>query len=145
MRIKLTVLFFAMLGTCIGCEADGSPFHAVLAPPNMSVIYIYRPSGSYYGSGVALDIKCDGKKFSTLQESGYTYALVTPGPHTISCETETKSEIPFTAELGRSYYIDAEVEEGFFVGRPRLTMVPEDTGKLAIPSTRQSDDSKEKK
>jgi hypothetical protein len=118
-----------------GCAASGPPFHAVALQPTQAVIYIYRPQVGYAGSAIGLDILCDGKRVGTLCDNGYIYAVVSPGQHTVNCQTETLSQITYDFEAGKSYYIEASVVLGFFEGRPKLTMVPEDTGKLAILST----------
>ena len=125
-----------------GCSASGPMFREVALQNQDSVVYVYRPSGSFRGSAVGLTIECDGKKLGYLWNKGYLYKLITPGHHVVSCSTEQKSEVPFEAKPGKAYYIEAEVELGYFIGRPKLIMVPNEKGKLAILGMRHSDSSK---
>jgi uncharacterized protein DUF2846 len=138
MSKPLSLLGFLVLAALTGCAASGPPFQAVSPPPEQAVIYVFRPSASYVGSGIGLDILCDGQKVGTLLETGYVYTVVPAGRHTITCQTESLAQVPFQAEPGKSYYIQADVEIGIIEGRPKLTMVPEETGKLAILSTKLS-------
>lgn len=129
----------ALLGmVCVGCGASGPAFKPVVIGESEAAIYIYRPGSGYVGSGVMLSIECDKRKIGTLKTNGYVVAVVPPGRHAISCATETKSEVPFQAESGKSYYIEAEVQMGLFIGRPKLTMVPREQGELAILGTKYS-------
>lgn len=136
---RARICLLLLLVGAIGCSgASGSTFQAVPPAPGQAVIYVFRPSNSYAGSGVTLQIKCDGTKFGDLLGNGYVFHKTTPGRHVISCKTETTSEVPVEAVAGRSYYIQADVDMGFWVGRPRLVMVPEEQGRLAIAGTRSS-------
>jgi len=133
--IKDAILLLAML-VLAGCGAPSKPFQAVPPGPGQATIYVFRPSQSYYGSAVGLDVLCDKTKVGTVNAGGYVWKQVNVGHHLISSATERSVEIPFDAEDSRSYYIQADVEPGFWMGRPKLVMVPEEQGKLAILSTR---------
>lgn len=130
LALMIVVLFLS-----VGCQ-QGKPFQAVIPPFGKSVVYVYRTQTGFQGSAVTLAVKCDGQKFGEVQNASYVYAIVPAGKHVISSKTETTSEIPFDAMSGQSYYITADVEWGFWVGRPRLVMVPEEQGRLAILSTK---------
>jgi hypothetical protein len=135
MRVQAIGLLFALLFESVGC-AQGQPFVAIPPPIGKSVVYVYRNSTGYQGSMVSLAVKCDNEKFGEVQNASYVFIAVPAGHHVISSETETKSEIAYDFVAGQSYYITADVDWGFWVGRPRLVMVPEETGKLAILSTK---------
>jgi hypothetical protein len=134
--LAASALLLAITG--LGCAAGGPPFHAVSARADQAVIYVYRPSTDAMGSGMALDMSCDGQKFGSLRWSGYVAVVVMPGAHHISCQIESPAEVNFVAEAGKSYYIQADLQGGIILYRPQLTMVPEENGKLAILSERES-------
>ncbi len=124
---------------------QGRAFEPVSVRSDESVVNVYRPSHSYAGSFVSLPVKVDGDQIGRLPNNGYVYRLLTPGAHIVSSSAEVKAEVPFNAEGGKAYFIKAEVEMGYFIGRPNLTMIPEEQGKLAILGTKYSgktDDSK---
>ena len=128
--LGVVFLLYAVTG-CIGC-ANGPVFSPAKLQSSEAVVYIYRPSGSYQGSSVGLPVQCDDEKLGYLWSKGYLYKVVPPGKHIVSSSTEQKSEVPFTAKAGESYFIEAEVEMEFFIGRPKLIMVPSDHGESAI-------------
>jgi hypothetical protein len=139
MRAKnhLTVLLAGIvLAGVIGCSASGPTFEPVSLQGREAVVYVYRSGHNYMGSGVVLRIKVDGETTGGLKNNGYVYQIVSPGKHEVKCTTEVTRSIPFEAEPGESYYVEAEVQWGFFIGRPKLTMVPKDQGQLAILGTR---------
>jgi len=139
MHKSLLAVVLAAISLGLGCQNNNTdpPFHEVLLAPNESVIYVYRLSNSYEGSAIDPPIVCDGKIIGYLRERTYLYAIVPPGAHIISSKTETESVVHVLTEAGKSYYVEGEVEMGFFEGRPRLTQVPEDIGKLAIVEMRE--------
>lgn len=130
---SLVLAVIAFLG--IGC-AQGRPFQAINPPPGLATVYVYRLTTGYVGSGVNLTVKCDGEPFGQVNNDGYVWRFVSAGRHTISSETESKSEITYDFVPGKFYYIEATVHLGFWIGQPRLVMVPEEQGKLAILSTK---------
>lgn len=126
--------FLSLVG--VGCSASGPAFEPVTLQGEQAVVYVYRPGQSYAGSAVILPVKVDGEEVGGLINNAHTYKVLSPGKHEVSCCTEAKATVPFEVQSGRSYYIEAEVEMGLFLGRPKLTMVPEESGKLAILGTR---------
>jgi hypothetical protein len=140
-KTLLVCLLGLVLISGVGCAnaATGRAFNAVSPEANQAVIYVYRPNPTYVGSAVVLNITVDNEKIGGLKNGGYLFKVVPPGKHAVACKTETTAEVPVEAAAGKSYYIEAAVEMGLFVGRPKLTMVPEETGKLAILSTKLSE------
>jgi hypothetical protein len=128
--------------TSLGCSAKGPRFEPVRLSGDQAALYVYRPSKGHGGSGVDLKIKVDDQAIGKLKPGGYLVTTLAPGSHLVSSKTESDSEIPFTAEANKSYYVEAVIEMGVFVGRPNLRMQPEEIGKLAILSTRLSSDAK---
>ena len=135
MSIALSLLTVAV-ALMSGCSASGPQFKAADLQSDQAVVYVYRNTHTYMGSGVMLNVKCDEQKAGTLINGGYVYRVLSPGEHVVTCTTEATAKVPFKAEAGESYYIEAEVEMGLFIGRPKLTMVPKEQGSLAILGTR---------
>ena len=119
-----------MLGLT-GCEAAGPMFTPAVTQADEAVIYVYR-HGEYTGSAVTLKIDVDDERAGELKPNGYLYKIVPPGPHMVSCKTESKSAVAVDAEPGQSYYIEADVVMGFWVGRPKLSMVMPQIGRANI-------------
>ena len=109
----------------------GSSFQEANLAPGQAAVYAYRHS-SYQGSAVTLNITIDGKEIGGLKPNGYVYGIVTPGKHMVACKTESESTVEITAKPGESYYIECDVVLGFWVGRPKLTMVAPDIGRANI-------------
>lgn len=134
--------FTCLLLLCclIGCESTpkGPKFPPATVAPGQAVIYVYRPSPSYFGSALAIEVKCDGKRIGAVQKTGYISTVVAPGIHRVSAKTEIESEVIVDAKAGQSYFIEMDVHFGAWVGRPQLTPVPEETGQLAIQQTKLS-------
>lgn len=137
-KTSMTITATLLLLSVAGCGASGPFFQPAAINENVAAIYIYRPGMNYVGSGMILIVRCDGEKVGTLKPNGYLATIVSPGHHVISCATETKTQVPFDAEAGESYYIEMGIDMGLFMGRPRLIMVPPETGQRAILGTRYS-------
>lgn len=56
------------------------------------------------------------------------------GLNTLWAKTESKSEVPIDIEFGKTYYLRCEVTMGALVGRPKLELVDNKTGKLEFES-----------
>ena len=137
-RIVQVVVGVVGLVSAVGCAATGPAFKPVNLSDRQAVVYVYRTGNSYEGSFVMPEVKVDGEKVGALKNNGYVYKVLDAGNHEVTCSTETTAKVPFTAEPQKSYYIESGIQMGLFVGRPRLVMVPEETGKLAILGTRCS-------
>lgn len=129
-------LFFLAIGL-VGCGASGNAFAPRQVAPDQALIYVYRDD-NLQGSAVTLNIEIDGEKIGGLKPEGYLYKYVSPGNHTVSCKTESEDSVEFKANAGETYYVEAEVVMGFFVGRPKLTLVHSEVGPANIAGTKFS-------
>jgi len=130
-RLVPALVFLCLLIGLGGCDASGPRFREVPLDSGQATIYAYRHTG-YGGSAVTLDISIDQKPVGGLKPGGYVYGVVTPGKHMVTCSTESESAVEIDARAGQSYYIEGEVVMGFWVGRPKLTMVAADIGRANI-------------
>lgn len=137
---KLLQLCFVLSFSIIlcGCVAEGENFRPAKLTDNNAVIYVYRSDPSYCGSAVVLKIDVDGKRIGGLKPGGYLQQIVAPGEHKVSCKTECESSVIVDVQSNQSVYVASEVVMGFWVGRPKLTVVPEITGKGGISGTKNS-------
>lgn len=123
--MKKIILFCycVLLGACgnLGHKFDGLQTPAA----DETLIYYYR-SGKFIGSGVYYDVEENKDVVTTLYNGGYYPHHTTPGEKHIEASTEGKSELFFTAEKGKTYFVRGKVNVGLVMGRPSLKLVPEE-------------------
>ncbi len=64
-----------------------------------------------------------------INNSGIEIKVTQKGLNTIWAKTEAKTELPIDVEFGREYYLRCTVGMGLMVGRPKLELVNNRTGK----------------
>ena len=123
--MKKIILFCycVLLGACgnLGHKFDGLQTPAA----DETLIYYYRP-GKFIGSGVYYDVEENKDIVTTLYNGGYYPHRTTPGEKHVEASTEGKSELFFTAEKGKTYFVRGKVNVGLVMGRPSLKLVPEE-------------------
>lgn len=123
--MKKIILFCycVLLGACgnLGHRFDGLQTPAA----DETLIYYYRP-GKFIGSGVYYNVEENKDVVTTLYNGGYYPHHTTPGEKHIEASTEGKSELFFTAEKGKTYFVRGKVNVGLVMGRPSLKLVPEE-------------------
>lgn len=127
--VILSVLFFSFLS---GCAAKGPAFSKI---DNLSsdkgLVYVYRVP-SIKGAAISYDIKVGENVITTLKNGGYFPYQTNPGEIEFSAATEAKSAITLDVEAGQTYYIKGSLSVGFLMGRPHLSVVPNDLGEKEI-------------
>lgn len=109
-------------------KADSSLAHA-----DYAVLHFYRFGGP--GAIVTYDIHLgDSVLCRSKNNSWKTVRVKKEGLNTLWSITEAKVEIPINIKLGQEYYIRSSVTMGAFVGRPKLELVSNETGRLEFPS-----------
>lgn len=109
-----------------GC-ASGPQFAGLEEPnPDESIIYYLRAK-RVAGSGVFYTIHENGKPITKLYNGGYYPHHTEPGDKHIEATTESTSELYLTAEKGKRHYVYGDISMGFFVGRPKLQEIDEET------------------
>ena len=64
-------------------------------------LYVFE-EGSLIRADNSHRVFLDGQALGLVSSSSYLYAAVTPGQHTVSCES---SQLTFTAEAGKNYFV----------------------------------------
>lgn len=123
MRNVILMSFLVLLSACgsLGHKFDGLQEPA----SDEALIYYYRPS-KFIGSGVYYDVEENKEVVTTLYNGGYYPHRTTPGKKHVEASTEGKSELFFTAEKGKTYFVRGKVNVGVMIGRPSLRLVPEE-------------------
>lgn len=123
MKNIILVSFVVLLSAC---GSLGNKFDGLQKPaPDEVLIYYYRPS-KFIGGGVYYDVEENKNVVTTLYNGGYYSHRTTPGEKHVEASTEGKSELFFTAEKGKTYFVRGKVDVGILMGRPSLKLVPEE-------------------
>ena len=96
----------------------------------VAVVYVFRNSS--LGMAVGMNVALDGEKIGRTGAKRYIRAEVQPGSHTLSCKSETVSEVTFDAEAGKVYYVWQQIKMGAFIARNKLQLVDEATGQKGV-------------
>jgi hypothetical protein len=113
-----------------GCAASGPPFQKVQIPEGKSVIYAYRPS-TFFAGGVNPPVSCGGEHVR-LGRGAYHPFIVDPGKAVCAASTEATSSVGVECKAGEERYVKEEIDWGFVVSQPRLSLVDNATGESEI-------------
>jgi len=128
MRNVIMLFSLLFLGLLSGCASLGPVYQeADLVPEDKGLVYIYRPS-SFVGGGVSYDVKVGETPVTTLYNGGYYPYLSAPGEVEFWAKTESRSAVTLDVKVGETYFVKGTVGVGLIVGRPHLTVVPNETG-----------------
>lgn len=127
-RIRANILKIADIEKFIASAED-----EIIPDADYAILHVYRYSGSgafvsydvYLGDSVICRVKNNFKK--TLQ-------INKDGMNTLWARTESKSEVPINIKMGRTYYLRCGISMGALVGRPKLELVGNRTGKAEFES-----------
>lgn len=142
---KTSVALFVLIGGLMlsvagGCSASGPAFTPVAdVPAGKGVVYVYRPY-RFFGSAVTYAVRTGDKVIATARNGGYLYYIADPGELEIWAETEARSAVTVDIKPKKDAYVKAAVGWGFWVGRPKLSIVPEEQGKDEIKSCKLQTD-----
>jgi hypothetical protein len=129
------VWMFAASLLLTGCGAGRASLNATSGEEyqldeSCALIHVYRP-GSMMGMAISYNFNIDDKAVFRVKNKSKTTVRVTEGGQkTLWAKTETREELLINIELGKEYYIRCGLGMGAFVGRPRLEIVDNQTGKL---------------
>ena len=130
-RVAAIVLCAATL-MISGCAVQGHPFERASAPPDNSVIYIYRPY--HYGSSLLRPAVTCGEDSARIGPGGYHAFIVPSGSQQILCSvegSESSDQVEIDAHT-RVYYIREEFVWGVLSGHPHLNPVDTDQAQTEI-------------
>jgi len=134
MKLKLFKLLMVVGGLLIlsGCASLGPEFTPVPAVPDgKALVYVYRPP-HFAGSAVSFKIHHNDKIVTTLYNGGYYPYITNSGELELWAETESRASITLDLKPGDTKYVKGGVGVGFMVGRPKLTVVNNETGAKEI-------------
>ncbi|MDR3140485.1 MAG: hypothetical protein LBU37_01965 [Tannerellaceae bacterium] len=105
-----------------------------LISADYALLHIYRHS-SGAGAMVGFDLHLGDSIICRVNNKWKeTVKIDKDGLNTLWARTESKAEIPIDIRFGNEYYIRCSVTVGAFVGRPKLELVDNKTGKLDFQS-----------
>lgn len=100
-----------------------------------ALLYVYRP-GNFAGSLIGYNIRMtntvlkDSLIGRATNNSKFVVKLYQEGKTQLAAHTETKKGVDLDVKFGEKYYLKCEVVMGIFVGRPRLSLIYAEQGKL---------------
>ncbi len=128
-RIKADLLFVKNPEEAFAIQ----PVSSKIEGADYALLHIYRYGGG--GALVSYDLYLgDSIIYRVKNKSKTTLKIRKDGMNTLWAKTESKAEIPVNIEFGNEYYIRCSVSMGAFVGRPRLEIVDNATGKREFES-----------
>lgn len=105
------------------------------AQPDKGLVYFMREK-KFVGGAVSYKIRHNDKVIGALANGTYFFYFSEPGEQTFVAKTESESSRTLKVEGGKTYYIKGEVDMGFFVGRPSLTIVADQEGESLLRDLR---------
>ena len=105
----------------------------VLLDIDYAILNVYRYSG--VGSLIGYDLHLGDSVLCRVRNNfKTTIHIKKEGRNTLWSKTESKSEIPINFKKGKTYYLRCSMKIGAFVGRPKLELVDNKTGKAEFES-----------
>ena len=100
------------------------------------LLHFYRP-GSMMGAAISYNLHLDDEViFRVKNKSKTTLKITSEGLKTFWAKTESRAELPVDVRMGQEYYIRCGLGMGAFVGRPKLEIVDNNTGKSEFSKIR---------
>jgi hypothetical protein len=101
-----------------------------VAASDLANLYVYR--NEQLGFAVSMSVLLDGSWLGDTAALTYLHVPISPGDHRVISKTENTSEITFTAEPGKNYFVWQEVKMGMASARSALHLVEEEKGRAAV-------------
>jgi hypothetical protein len=98
--------------------------------PDEAHLYVYRDET--FGAGVKLPVLLDGRHAGDTGPHTFLLVPVAAGPHLVISKSEVDSELRFTAENGKAYFVWQEVKFGLFSPRSELHVMNGKEGRAAV-------------
>ena len=109
-------------------KAETSEIDSALIGADYAIINVYRPSGQ--GVLISYDLHLGDSTICRVSNNSCKSIKINKnGLNSLWAKTETKSEVPINVEFGKVYYVRCSVSMGAFVGRPKVVIVDNATGK----------------
>lgn len=127
--IKIKIILLAIIScNWAYAQQDHLPEDSLMQTSDSSLLHFYRFDG--YGFAIGYNIYFDDSLICRSKNKWKTtVALKIHGEYRLTAKTEAKEELIIAIEPGKNYYIRCSVAMGFAVGRPKMELVDEETGK----------------
>ncbi|MCC6137919.1 MAG: DUF2846 domain-containing protein [Bdellovibrionaceae bacterium] len=131
--------FFSLMLVLCSCATVNVAEQRSFAKPDSkkSTIYFYRES-AFAGWSAKYNIWEDEskpQKIGALKNGSYFFITVPPGKKTFFVNGEVRSAVTLDMLPGKTYYIQNNINMGFWVARPKLTEVTESEALRQIKDT----------
>jgi hypothetical protein len=109
-------------------NTESTEIDSALIGADYAIINVYRSSGQ--GALISYDLHLGDSTICRITSNFCKSIKINKdGLNSLWAKTETKSEVPINIELGNVYYVRCSVSMGAFVGRPKVEIVDNTTGK----------------
>ena len=130
---KIAVLSFFFLTLLISTQAQDTTVSQnkdTISEAPYATVYVYRLK-NYTGSLISYNIHLNDSVLCRIKNNTkYAIKVYKEGPGELWAETEQKRKVKVDIKFGQSYYLRCGVSMGVFAGRPDLTLVYPEQGKL---------------
>jgi Protein of unknown function (DUF2846) len=130
-------LLLALCLGALGCAtvpmastADDARMKQWRAPPDSSLIYLYR--NEIFGYAVSMEVDLDGRRYGATVAKSYMVWEVPPGRHMLVSHAENDASLVIDTLPGQRYFVWQEVKMGILYGRSQLHLVPEGAGAQSL-------------
>ncbi|PJZ43712.1 DUF2846 domain-containing protein [Leptospira brenneri] len=126
------IITFILLLSCKSMQPTGNRFSPILnIDSDKGLVYIYRPKLST-GKVISYIITTDGNNLIELSNGSYKPFFFNPGEVTFEAETMGTASITMDIKKGEVYFLKGNVVVGPLIGKPFLTLVPNEIGEKEI-------------
>jgi hypothetical protein len=106
---------------------------SALINADYALLHVYRYGGT--GALISYDLHLGDTVIARVSSDWKeTIKITNDGLNTLWARTESKTELPINIQFGHEYYVRCRVVMGAFVGRPKLELVDNQTGKVEFQS-----------
>jgi hypothetical protein len=104
-----------------------------IIPADYALLHIYRHGGT--GALVNYDLHLGDSVICRVSNRWKTTLKIKKnGIYTLWARTEVKEEIPLTLKFGEEYYVRCSISMGALVGRPKIQLIDNQTGRAEFNS-----------
>lgn len=131
-------LFFSLLAA-VSCASVNVAKEKTYPTPakGQAMVYFYRES-MFQGSATSYNIWYDEaapKKIGSLKNGSYFHTQLPPGKYTFFVNGEVRSAVSFEMKANKTYFVNMNINMGFWAARPKLTPVAEEGALERIKGT----------
>jgi hypothetical protein len=122
-------------------SAETAEIDSALIGADYAIINVYRTGGQ--GALISYDLHLgDSTICRVTNKFCESIKINKDGLNSLWAKTEAKSEVPIDVEFGKVYYVRCSISMGAFVGRPKVEIVDNSTGKREYNAIQQKKNAK---